>query len=236
MPITIRTAGVLQLPLEHLAGRRPRQLVDELDVARDLVAGEVGLDVVLDLLLAHSRPSSRHGLQPLAELLVVDAEHGHVGDVSWPASRSSTSAGKTFSPPETIMSSSRPSMNRRPVVVEVADVAGGQQPVDLVLVAAAGVALELDVVADEDPARLAARRRACRPRRRASRRCRAAGCPTVPGRLAQVLAAWRSSPTPPRSSRRGCRGARRSGPSSGRRPCRGRAEPETGTARTFERS
>src|SRR5918999_885962 len=33
---------------------------------------------------------------------------------SWPASRSSTSPGKTFSPPETIMSSSRPSMNRRP--------------------------------------------------------------------------------------------------------------------------
>ena len=55
------------------------------------------------------------------------------------------------------MSSSRPSMNRRPVVVEVADVAGGQQAVDHVLVAAARVALELHVVADEDAAGLARR-------------------------------------------------------------------------------
>ena len=38
------------------------------------------------------------------------------------------------------MSSSRPSTNRRPAVVEVADVAGGHHPVDHVLRAAAGVA------------------------------------------------------------------------------------------------
>ena len=43
----------------------------------------------------------------------------------WAASASSTSAGNTFSPPETIMSSSRPSMNNLPAVVEVPDVAAG---------------------------------------------------------------------------------------------------------------
>src|SRR6201999_4038363 len=42
---------------------------------------------------------------------------------------------------------------------EVADVAARQQPVDLVLVAAARVALELDVVADEDAPGLATRGR-----------------------------------------------------------------------------
>ena len=42
-----------------------------------------------------------------------------------------------------------------PVLVEVADVAGGHQAVDDVLVAAAGVALEQHLVADEDAAGLA---------------------------------------------------------------------------------
>ena len=51
--------------------------------------------------------------------------------------RSSTSRGKTFSPPETIISSSRPSTNRRPSLVEVADVAGRHEAVDDRLAAAA---------------------------------------------------------------------------------------------------
>ena len=106
---------------------------------------------------------------------------------SWSASRSSTSRGKTFSPPETIISSSRPSMNRRPVVVEVADVAGGEQALVVVLAAAAGVALERHLVADEDAPGLALRDLALalgvddldhRPARR-----QAGG----PGRGAQVL-------------------------------------------------
>ncbi len=49
------------------------------------------------------------------------------------------------------MSSSRPSTKSRPVLVEAADVAGGHQAVDDVLAAAAGVALEEQRVADEDP-------------------------------------------------------------------------------------
>src|SRR4051794_15860301 len=71
-----------QLTLEDLARRRARQLVDEVDVARHLVAGEVGLHVVLELLLADllALALDHDRLQALAELLVVDAEHGHVGD------------------------------------------------------------------------------------------------------------------------------------------------------------
>ena len=44
-----------------------------------------------------------------------------------------------------------------PVGVEVADVAAGEQAVDRLLAAAAGVALEGHLVADEDPADLARR-------------------------------------------------------------------------------
>ena len=114
--LLVLLAVVLELALEHLAGRVARQLVDELDVARDLVAGQVGLDVLLDLVLgevlalgvtttAFSRwPNSSSSTPNTAASAIL----------SWPASRSSTSCGKTFSPPETIMSSSRPSTNRRP--------------------------------------------------------------------------------------------------------------------------
>src|SRR4051794_1658523 len=71
-----------QFPLEDLARRRARQLVDEVDLARHLVAGQVGLHVVLELLLADllALALDDDRLQALAELLVVDAEHGHVGD------------------------------------------------------------------------------------------------------------------------------------------------------------
>ena len=54
-----------------------------------------------------------------------------------------------------------------PAVVEVADVAGGHQAADDVLAAAAGVALEEHLVADEDAPGLALRRPRCPPRRRA---------------------------------------------------------------------
>src|SRR5919112_3665224 len=40
---------LLQLLLQHLAGRIARQLLEELDLTRDLVAGQVGLDLLLDL-------------------------------------------------------------------------------------------------------------------------------------------------------------------------------------------
>src|SRR4051812_17347188 len=42
----LRLGVFLELALEHLAGGGPRELVDERDVARRLVAGEVVLDVL----------------------------------------------------------------------------------------------------------------------------------------------------------------------------------------------
>src|SRR5215218_10446765 len=72
----------LELALEHLPGGVARQLVHELDVARDLVSREVGLDVPLDLVLAQRRAVALDddGLQALPVVLVVDAEHRHLGD------------------------------------------------------------------------------------------------------------------------------------------------------------
>ena len=98
-----------------------------------------------------------------------------------------------------------------PLLVEVADVAGGHEAVDDRLAAAAGVAVEDELVADEDAARLARRRPPRRRRRRGARPCRAAGGRRCPARRAGRRA-WRSSPTRPRSSRRGCRGRRRTCP------------------------
>ena len=123
--------------------------------------------------------------------------------------QSSTSWGKTFSPPETIISSSRPSTNSRPSSSK-----RPTSPVDIrpsidVLAAAAGVALEQQAVADEDPAGLALRQLAGPRRRGSARRC--------PRRLAGRVSApragppgWRSWRRRPRSSRRCCRGCRRS--------------------------
>src|SRR6266550_1378189 len=74
-----------QLLLQHLAGRVAGELVDELDLARDLVAREVRLHVLLQLVLARLAVLGHHeGLEMLPELLVVDADHGHVGDLLVP--------------------------------------------------------------------------------------------------------------------------------------------------------
>jgi hypothetical protein len=94
-------------------------------------------------------------LQALAELLVVDAEHRHLGD--------RLVAG------EQVLDLAREHVlaarddhvvvaavdEQAALRVEVADVAGRHQAVDDVLAAAARVALELHLVADEDAARLA---------------------------------------------------------------------------------
>ena len=71
--------------------------------------------------------------------------------------QSSTSCGKTFSPPETIISSSRPSTCRRPSSSNRPTSPEDISPVDDLLGPAAGVALEEQPVADEDPAGLAPR-------------------------------------------------------------------------------
>src|SRR4051794_10925848 len=65
-----------ELALQDLAGCVARQLVDEHDLARDLVAREVRLHVVLQLVLRRLAPGldDDEGAQALAELLVVDAD------------------------------------------------------------------------------------------------------------------------------------------------------------------
>ena len=103
-----------QLALEHLARRVARDLAAQLELARHLVARQVRLHVGDQLVGRHAVADDRERLQPLAELVVGDADHCHVLDARWAASSSSTSPGKTFSPPDTIMSSSRPSTNSRP--------------------------------------------------------------------------------------------------------------------------
>ena len=126
-PASLVVAVLLELALEDLAGRVARQLVEEHDLARHLVVREVVLDVVLDLVLAEaSRPvcSTTNAFSRWPNF----SSSTPIAAASWidscDPSSSSTSAGNTFSPPETIISSSRPSMYSRPVGVEVADVAG----------------------------------------------------------------------------------------------------------------
>src|SRR5689334_432723 len=55
----------VEVALEHLAGRVARQLVEEDDLARHLVAGEVLLDVTLERLLVDRPLRDHEGAQPL---------------------------------------------------------------------------------------------------------------------------------------------------------------------------
>src|ERR1039457_3145566 len=67
---------VLQLPLEDLALLTARQRIDEGDLARHLVAGEVLLDVGFQRILADGAPGDHERFEPLAEPLVLDRDGG----------------------------------------------------------------------------------------------------------------------------------------------------------------
>src|SRR3954447_17209715 len=71
----------LDLPLEDLAGRSLGQLVDEPDLARVLVAGDLLLDVRAQLVLGDVLAvlERDRGADLLAELLVRDADHRRLG-------------------------------------------------------------------------------------------------------------------------------------------------------------
>ena len=148
-----------QLPLEHLAGRVARQLVDEDDVARHLVAGQVGPHV---LLAARPRDDRRRVRTTKAR-----SRCPYSSSSTPTAATSATASWATSSPrpPAGTRSrrrrrscrrrdprrSSRPASSKRPrSPVDIS-------PVDDLLGPAAGVALEEQPVADEDPARLAPR-------------------------------------------------------------------------------
>ena len=174
-----------------------------------------------------STPSAEHdeGLQPLAELLVLDPDHRHLDDrlvvgeqILDLAREDVLAAGDDHLVVAAVD-------EQPPLGVEVADVAAAEQAVDHLLAAAAGVALEGHLVADEDPPHLAGRAPPAPPRRRAGPRCRAAAGRRCRARRAGPRA-WRRSRRRPRSSRRGCRCCRRSGPST-RSPARPAAPSRT---------
>src|SRR3954447_26340743 len=144
-----------QLSLEHLAGGVAGQLVHELDVARDLVGGEVGLDEPPDLVLAQGGALAPDDdrLRPLAELLVRDAEARRLGDRLM-AGEQLLDLGREDVLPARDDHVVVTAVDEQPSLrVEVTDVARRHQAVHLVLAAAARVAIELQLVADEDAAR-----------------------------------------------------------------------------------
>ena len=112
-----RRLQLAELAPLQLAGRCPRQIVDERDLARDLVAGEALADVGPSSSSDTVAPGARARRTPRAagrSPCPGRRTPRRRRPASWAISRSSTSCGKTFSPPDRIMSSSRPSMNRRP--------------------------------------------------------------------------------------------------------------------------
>ena len=210
-----RLAAGAQLALEHLARRVARQLVHEDDLARHLEAREVGLHVRRP----GRRPSGRGPARRRRRRSAAGRTRRRRRRSPRPRrprgarrAASSTSRGKTFSPPEMIISSSRPATNSRPSSSRWPRSPVDMRPADHRLAVAGRVALHDHLVADEDAPGLARGRPRGRPSssslthglaRRAAGRAR---------RGAQVARRRRSSPTPPRSSRRCCRGRRRSGP------------------------
>src|SRR4051794_34919967 len=151
--------AVGELPLEDLAGRVARQLVDEDDVARDLVAREVRLDVVPELVLRRrpARLDDDERAQPLAELLVLDADDGHLADRRVAGEQVLDLAREHVLAARDDHLVVATGDEQAAVLVEVADVARGHQARDDLLAAAAGVLLHRHLVADEDTAGLAGR-------------------------------------------------------------------------------
>src|SRR6202012_4563203 len=74
--------AVGELALEDLAGRVARQLVEEHDLPRDLVAGQVLTHVVADLVAAELGAGAQHHERPqaLTEALVLDAARRGLDD------------------------------------------------------------------------------------------------------------------------------------------------------------
>src|SRR5699024_4694748 len=99
-----------QLLLLDLARGVPRELLDKAYVAGHFVPRQVVLDVLLDGIGVESRPRSGRDVAR-SRCPNSSSSTPTTATSTTPVSRirqSSTSCGKTFSPPETIMSSSRP--------------------------------------------------------------------------------------------------------------------------------
>src|SRR4051794_23282889 len=156
-----------ELTLENLASRVARELIEEHDLAWNLVAGEVLLHPGLEVVLARTRRARAPAdhderLEALAELVVVDADRGDLDDrlVAGQAALDLLGGDGLTARPDHL-------------VVAALDGAGGlgarpphvtrrHQAVDDLLglhigAGAAGVPLEEQTVADEDPTGLAGR-------------------------------------------------------------------------------
>src|SRR3954454_777977 len=151
-PVGGTSAGFSELTLQNLASRVARELIEEHDLARNLVAGEVLPDPFLEVVLARTvRPDHDERLEPPAELVVRDADRGHLDDgvVQRQAVLDLLREDVLTAGDDHLVVAA---LDVEPAVaVEAADVAGGHQPVDDLLgLPPAGVALEEHAVADED--------------------------------------------------------------------------------------
>src|SRR4051794_32615857 len=131
---------VRQVALHDLARGVAGELVDEDPVLRDLEVREVRLDVLLQRVLVDLAVLDDEGLQRLAELLVVDADDRRLADVLVLGERLLDLLWEDVLPARDDHVVVAALDVEAAVLVEVADVARGHEPVDHVLRAAAGVA------------------------------------------------------------------------------------------------
>src|ERR1700756_4567523 len=144
-----RLAPLLQLPLDHLAGGVAGQFVYKDDLPRDLVAGQVLLDVVLDVVLGHlaARAQDDERPQALAELLVVDADRGRLLD-RLVAAEELLHLGREHVLPAGDDHLVVAAVDEQTTpAVEMADVARRHEALQLLLGLAPGIALKLGAVA-----------------------------------------------------------------------------------------
>jgi hypothetical protein len=96
--------------LGHLSRFGVRQIGDKLDLTRSLDRGKPRAHQLLQLILGHRDAVGRDdlGLPPLAEALVLNFEDRHLGDTGVQGEHVLNLRRKMFSPPDTIISSSRP--------------------------------------------------------------------------------------------------------------------------------
>ena len=120
-----------QLPLQDLARRVAWELVEEHDLARHLEPGEVLLHPVLEVVLGDVTGDHHEGLEPLAEVGVVDAQRRHLDHALVPGQTVLDLLG------EDVLSAGDDHLvvatldEQVAVLVEAADVAAAHQPVEI---------------------------------------------------------------------------------------------------------
>src|SRR4051812_38947741 len=149
----------LQLLLQDFSGCVARKLVEELDLARHLVAGQVLLHVVLDFVLRQvgAARGDDERLQPLTEVGVLDADDRGVRDLRVLRQQLlDLTRVHVLAARDDHVVLARVD-EKTPALVDVAHVTGRHEAFGRGLLrATARVALEYQLRADEDAARLAA--------------------------------------------------------------------------------